>query len=163
MDMKRRDFAKAVASFPIVSVPSLPDGEITQDEEEEYWEVSSSWFQRYDHGDLLLVKNGEPEHEWRYENYSAWQKATLLNSHTLADCEYVADLFGLNLHEIYIDSPFFHSVFRGEAGEVRIRQGKYSDADYRYYIRTSEKEKEYGSNSMENMITDIGRKLGEDG
>jgi len=170
--MERRNFLGSVVSLPAISVPSLGIGknEFYSDartpDEEEYWEIESSW--KGDWGELVLVKNGEREHEFRYETYTEWEKVTLLNAQFVNDqaessTNYVADIFDLNIHSLYIDPPYFHSVFRGEQGEVRVRQGKYSDTDYRYYIRTAEKEREYGSNDFENMITDIRRKLSDDG
>lgn len=154
--MERREFTKTLASLPIVSVPSLPSTE--------FWEISSSWFQKPDHGELKLIKNGEVQHRWQYESYELWRKATLLNSRFVADSgnqatEYVADLFSMNIHEIYLDPPFFTVLFKDDSAKVRIWQGKYSDEEYRYRLEYHDEEglhgTEGGANTIQEVVTEV--------
>ncbi|KAA9398506.1 hypothetical protein Har1130_03755 [Haloarcula sp. CBA1130] len=169
--MERREFTKAVASLPVApSVPSFGKNEPEKDsrthgEEDEFWEISSAWFQKHDHGDLTLVKNGEVEHRWKYEDYEMWRKATLLNSRFVADSgnqqtEYVADLFSMNIHEIYVDPPYFSVTFRGESSEAHIQQGKYSEDEYVYSVEKHDDEAlrgvDGGADSIEEVISEVG-------
>lgn len=167
--MERRDYLKGVASLPVI--PSLPSiGKTDNEREEEFWEISSGWLRAHDHGDLMLIKNGDVEHRWRYENYQMWQKATLLNGRFVADTgnqatEYVADLFDMNIHSLYIDPPYFSVVFNSDSSKVHIHQGKYSDEEYVYHVETHNSEAlegvEGSADSIQEVINEVGEFINE--
>lgn len=162
--MERRIFLKGVASSS--AIPLLSGIGTAETEEEEYWEISSSWFQAHDHGDLMLVKNDEVEHRWRYEEYQMWQKATLLNSRFVSDTgnqatEYVADLFDLNIHSLYIDPPYFSVVFQNESSKVHIHQGKYSEEEYVYQVETHTSEALEGVEGSADSIQEVVNEVAE--
>lgn len=160
--MERRDYLKSVVSLPLL--PSLPSIGKTETEEEEEWEISSGWFRAYDEGDLMMLKNGDVEHRWTYENYTMWQKATLLNGRFVADSgndsmDYIADLFDMNIHSLYIDPPFFSSVFQSEDSKVHIHSRKEFEDNYVYHIETHNGEVLEGvegeADSIDEAIQDI--------
>ncbi|QIB75212.1 hypothetical protein G3I44_13520 [Halogeometricum borinquense] len=166
--MERREFTKAVVSVPVVSIPSLPSGGVgknNSESKEEYWEISSAWFREYDHGDLMIIRNGEVKYRWKeIGSFSEWHKATLLNARFVADqghqpTEYVADLFDLTLKSIYIDPPYFSVEFESDQSEVHIHQGKYSDSEYAYHVETHTDEALEGyegeADSIEEAVQDI--------
>lgn len=165
INMERRDYLKGVVSLPVI--PSLPSiGKTESESEEEFWEISSGWFRKYDHGDLTLVRNGDVKHRWRYESYQMWQKATLLNSRFVADSgnqhtNYVADLFDLNIHELYIDPPYFSVVFKNDSSKVHIHQGKYSGEEYVYHVETHTSEALEGVEGSADTIEEVIRNVGE--
>ncbi|MDL0145978.1 hypothetical protein, partial [Halobacterium salinarum] len=110
--MQRRNLIKGIVSLPLISVPVSASTESTG---EEFWEISSRWSRGEGHGELVLVRNEEVEHRWEYEDYSTWQKATILNAQQVAeDTPYVADLFGLDIQDLYIDPPHFSAHFEDE-------------------------------------------------
>lgn len=162
--MDRREFTKAVVSLPIIQSLSGISRAEADSEEVEFWKISSEWFRAYDHGDLMMVCNGEVKHKWRFEDYTQWQKATLLNAHWVADSgnqptNYVADLFDLSIHELYIDPPYFSVVFKSDYSKVHIHQGKYSDEEYVYSVETHTSEAlegvEGGADSIERVIQEV--------
>lgn len=159
--MERRDYVKTVASLPLMSVPVSASTEPTG---EEFWEMSSSWSPRETNGEVVLVRNKEVEHRWEYEEYPEWQKATLLNAQQVAeDTEYVADLFGLDIQDLYIDPPHFSAHFKDENNIVHLHHGKYSDEEYVYHVETHTDEAlhgvEGGANSIEELVKEVSKKV----
>lgn len=160
--MNRREFTKSVASIPLFPLlPSL-DNENGDTRRDDYWELSAAWMQD-DWGRIVLIKNGEVKYDWEYTDYQLWQKCTLLNAHTVAECEYVADLFGLAIKDLYIDPPYFSSRFEDDRNEVHLQQGKYSDYEYTYYVETHDEDGlhgvEGGSDSIEALVNTVGEKI----
>lgn len=158
--MNRRNFIQSVSSIPFISVPSIPDNQNSEIEDEErYWEFSSGWFPQHDWGRTIILEDDEIIHEWDFEDRTIWHKTTLLNAHATADCEYVADLFGLDLRGIYIDPPYFSSLFEDQYNEVQIRQGKYSEYNYVYVIETHDEEGlhhvEDGNDDIEELVKEV--------
>lgn len=162
--MDRREFTKVVVSLP--AIPSLPTQleEDSGEDKEDFWEISSSWFRQYDHGDLLLIKNDEVQHRWRYEDYDKWMKATMLNSRFVADTgnratNYVADLFDMSITSIYIDPPYFSVQFKSDSSEVHIQQGKYSESEYMYHVEYHDEVAlrgvEDGADSIEKVVQEV--------
>lgn len=156
--MERRNFLQGVVSLPIV--PSIPS--LESDTEEEYYEFSSAWMG--DWSRMIIVKNGEIRHAFEYENYSAWEQATMINARWTADqsnvqTNYIADLFDLNLKGIYIDAPYFFARFENENSEVQIRQGKYSEPEYVYVVESHDDEAlrgaEGGSDTIQGVVNEV--------
>ncbi|UHH25618.1 hypothetical protein [Halobacterium noricense] len=156
--MDRRTFIQSVVSTPAISLPSVDfsENESKQDAlthgEDDQWKMSA-WVE--DIGYLILVKNGEIEYEWEYEDYNDWHSAVRWTARSIYECKYVAGGLRVDLEDIYIDPPYFHSILKGNSAEVRARRGKYSESEYRYYIRTAEVEGEFGADDYNEMIRDI--------
>jgi 16S rRNA G966 N2-methylase RsmD len=158
--MERRNFLKGVVSLPVV--PSLDVVDIGS--EEEYWEIECRWSSKYDWGQIKLIKDGEMEHRFEFDNYSVWQKASLINARFVADSgssrtDYVADLWDLNLKYLYIDPPYFFSQFENESSEAQIRQGKYSESEYVYVVESHDDEAlrgaDGGADSIEEVLSEV--------
>lgn len=162
--MKRRQYIKSLSALPILpSLPS-PTSERTETETEDFWELSSSWFTKSEHGEVLLVRDGEKYRQWSYEDYEEWRKVTLLNTQFVTEkdyrnTDYVADLFDLNLSDMYVDPPYFSTVFKNEDTEVHIREGKYSEQEYVYSIETHDEDAlrgvDDGADTLEEVIQEV--------
>ncbi len=99
-----------------------------------------------------------------------WQKATLLNGRFAADSsndsmDYIADLFSMNIHSLYIDPPFFSSVFKSEDSKVHIHSREDFEEEYVYHIETHSGEVLEGveseADSLDEAIQDIGEFLND--
>lgn len=161
MDMKRRNFVKSVASLPFA--PSISDLDGKNKYKKGHWEFSSGWFDHYDWGRTIIVEDDEILYDWDFEDRETWHKTTLLNAHQVANCEYVTDLSGLDMRALYIDSPYFSTLFENEWNEVQIRQGKYSEHEYTYHVETHDEDGlhviEGGSDSIESLVEMVSEKI----
>lgn len=161
--MNRREFSKSVALLPIT--PALTSSQDESETGSEFWELSASWFSGSEHGELLLVRNDEEFRQWSYDDYEEWRKVTLLNTQFVTEkdyrnTDYVADLFDLDLSDMYVDPPYFSTVFTSEDTEVHIREGMYSEQEYVYSIETHDEDAlrgiDGGAESLDEVVKEVG-------